>query len=180
MTTFDAQQVDEYASAVNAELDRCDHGEGSECATLEAFLSKYAGACCEFVTRIQAWADDVFAGRVAYNEQAEQSWRLELTKLRNRARSLADYAHQAEVKCHSLDEEKRLDISIHVMDWFLDHWVTPKLAVGPSARRKLRPEVIEAARQRVASLKPLPSDWRPYNEGQRKMYDMLRSKLKHA
>lgn len=178
MTTFDLKQVNEFAQEVNAKLDRCDHGEGIGCTTIEAFLSCYAGNCCDFIQKLRKWRGDVFSGRVAYNEQAERSWQLELTKLRDRTKKLADYATQAEAMCHSLDEENRLCNTIYEMDSILKEWVSPRLAVGPSARRTLKPEAVEAARRRIASLKPLPKDWKPYGEEQQKMYQRFRSVIK--
>lgn len=178
MTTFDLKQVNKVAETVNAEMDQCGHGEGVNCATIETIVTCYANGCCSFMQQFRKWTNDVFAGRVAHNEQAERSWQLELTKLRDRAMQLANYVTQAESMCHSLDEENRLCAVIYDMDWILQNWVSPKLAVGPSARRVLKPELVEAARRRVAALKPLPKDWKPYGEDQQKMYQKLRSVTK--
>lgn len=175
MTTFDLAQVQEFASAINAQLDRCDHGEGAQCATIEAALNLYADCCCQFVDKVRQWARDVFTGKVAFNLKTEQSWKLELTKLYERARSLAEFARRAEFKCWQLDEQKKLDAAIWHLERLINGWVTPKLAVGPSARRKLDGNAIAEARRRIASLTPLPPNWEPEDPVQRAWLHKARS-----
>lgn len=175
MTTFDFTQVREFADGLNAKLDQCDHGEGNACATVEKSLELYAVCCCDFYRRVRQWHSDVFYGRVAFDPTTEQTWRAELERLYARALGLADVVRQLEPHCYKLDEKCALESAVWYLSRLRDEWVTPQLAVGPSARRQLNPKAAEDARQRLRSLAPLPKDWEPAYPDQKRLFHRVRS-----
>ena len=178
MTTFDFKQVREFADGLNDKLDRCDNGEGNECATIENALRLYAACCCDFQMKLRQWARDVFAGRVAFDSTTEQTWRAELGRLYDRALKLTELVAQIEVKCYRLDEQCALESAIWNLGRLRDNWVTPKLAVSPSARQQISPTADTCLR--IASLPALPKDWEPSNADQRSLFRRIRSERSRA
>jgi hypothetical protein len=183
MTTFDFTAVRKLADGLNEKLDRCDHGEGAECATMESALRLYAECCCDFYFAAREWARDVFAGRVAFDATTEQTWLAELERLYQRAVKLADVILELDAPCYALDEECRLQSAVWSLTRLRENWVTPQYAVGPSARRQLSDEMIASAKRQIASLPPLPTDWEPSYPDQRGWLHRIRaerSKIKNA
>jgi hypothetical protein len=172
MTTFDLAEVRGFAADLDAQMDRCDNGEGMECATLDAALSRYADLCCGFRDAVRQWGRAVFAGRVAFDPEVERAWQDEAVRLYYRARGMLQQAQESEGQCYTLEGRTFLQAALWNLYRLLTGWVTPKLAVGPSARRESAPNsvAIDEVRRRVASLPPLPSSWQPDHQSQRKRY----------
>lgn len=179
MTTFDMAEVREFTNDVWSRMDQCDNGEGMQCANLDDTLRRYATLCREFHERVRQWGRAVFAGRVAFDPAVENLWKTEGWRLYVRARELLSAGYKAETEgpCYSLDGKHALELALWRLHEFLSEWVTPKLAVGPSARRglPLEPADAEKVRQQVESLPPLPAGWQPDNERQRKWFRKLRT-----
>jgi hypothetical protein len=176
MTTFDLAEVRVFAADLNTRMQRCDNGEGMECATLEADLRFYANLCCEFSGQIRQWGRAVFYGCVEFDSEVERVLKEEGRRLRSRAMESLDRGQKAE--CYILDEHDRLQSALWDLDRLLKNWVTPKPAVGPSARQvhaNLDPAVVEEGRRRIESLPPLPADWQPDDPRQQAMYRKLRN-----
>jgi hypothetical protein len=77
---------------------------------------------------------------------------------------MSEYARQrAAMSSGPWDSHVALHAGLWDLDRLLKGWVTPKLAVGPSAKRWRYPDqaATEEGRRRVASLPPLPADWQP-------------------
>jgi hypothetical protein len=157
MIIFDSKQVTEYAAVVNAEFDRCET-EGMVCSNLDSSLSCCADLCCKFANQVQRWARDVFHGRVAFDATAEQFWKAELMRIYERAHALWSEGRLHEDSCFVLDGLKKLQSSLWALRQLINGWVTPKLALAPSARQQFPAHLVEQARQRIASLPPLPAD----------------------
>ncbi len=168
MTTFDFNQVREFAANVNAKLDECENGEGLQCGLIDATLSCCAQQCCKFADGLRQWARDVFSGRVAYDTAAEHLWRAELDKLYDRAVNLLGVSVQAEASCYVLEGQRDLQSSLWNLSQLRTAWVSPKLSVGPSARQAFPadPASLNAFREKIASLPPLPPDWKPHDPRQ--------------
>jgi hypothetical protein len=175
MTTFDFNKVREFADGLNGKLDRCDHGEGDQCATIEKSLELYAECCCSFYITARNWARDVFTGKVAFDATTEQMWLAELERLYTRSMKLSGVIARFQAPCYTLDEGRHLTYALFWLDYLRDNWRTPRLAVGPSARRKLSPENIAKAKEKLASLPSLPKDWEPSNLDQRVRLHKIRS-----
>jgi hypothetical protein len=176
MTTFDLAEVRGFVTALDSQMERCDNGEGMACANLDDALRHYAALCCELREGVRQWGREVFAGRVAFDPEVERVWRTESTRLYDRAVEMLAYGRKAEIACYHLDGRAALRSALWDLHQLLDGWVTPKLAVGPSARRgrPLGPAAAEDARRRMDALPPLPADWRPADPRQGRQYDRLR------
>jgi hypothetical protein len=179
MTTFDLAEVRTFAASLDARMERCDNGEGMECATLDATLRHYAALCCEFREGVRQWGRAVFAGRVAFDPEVERVLRSEGWRLCDRAVELLVSGDRAEVPCYVLDGQVILRSALWDLYHLLNGWVTPKLSVGPAARQAATlasdPAAIAEARARIASLPPLPADWQPDDPRQQRRYRRLRT-----
>jgi len=157
MTTFGFQQVRDYAAGVNAELDRCDNGEGGFCDMMDQALELYASRCCTFTNDVRRWARDVFAGRVAFDPGAEQLWKAELVQLYERATKVASMGGEIEEPCFQLSGLNKLRAALWGMNQLITGWVTPRLSVAPAARQGFPADLADEARRRIATLPPLPA-----------------------
>jgi hypothetical protein len=180
MTTFDLAEVRGFAADLDARMNRCDNGEGMECANLDDTLRHYATLCCEFREGVRQWGRAVFAGRVAFDPEVERVWLDEGCRLYSRAVETLAYGQKAEAEgpCYLLDGQAVLQAALWDLYQLLEGWVTPKLAVGPSARQglALTPAAAEEARRRIDSLPPLPADWQPADPRQQRQFKMLRKR----
>jgi hypothetical protein len=176
MTTFDLAEVRRFATDLSTRMDRCDNGEGMECANLDASLRHYADLCCKFVVQVRQWGRGVFAGRVAFDPAVEAEWLEQGVAFYNRAYELFVDGERAEVPCYILDSQALLSAAMGDLFKMLTTWVTPKRSVSPSARLGLvvKEESVEEAKRRIAQLKPLPADWQPDNARQRMRFRKIR------
>jgi hypothetical protein len=74
MTTFDLSEVRDFAANLGARMDRCDNGEGMECANLDGTLRQYAILCCEFCEHVRQWGRAIFTGQAAFDPEVERTW----------------------------------------------------------------------------------------------------------
>ena len=177
MVTFDSNQVQTYARSVHAKLDQCADGEGMICEGLDKKLTYFADRCWEFSQEIRHWANDIFAGRVGYDPVAEQFWIAELQRLLERAEKEWVSGAQAETDCFLLDGRAKLGAALWTLSELMNPWVSPRLAVGPAARRKLSIDTSsDEFKSRIASLKPRPKDWMPRDKEQAARYKAIRGR----
>jgi hypothetical protein len=176
MTTFDLAEVRDFTADIGSRMDGCDIGDGMECTKLTVILRRYADVCREFCDRVRQWGDAVFAGRVEYDPEVEQLWREQGTWLHSQATWAWQCGQNGEGPCHDLEGQTELRVAIDDLDRLLRLWVTPKLAVGPAAKRWRDPDQAptEEGRRRVAALPPLPPDWEPEDPEQRARFQRLR------
>ena len=173
MTTFDLSEVLGFAADLDSQMDRCDNGEGIECSTLDAALVRYANLCCKFRDQVREWGRAVFSGRVAYDPDVECAWLDEALRVYKRATDMWTHGQESEGQCYILEGRIFLQAALWDLYRLLSGWVTPKLAVGPSARREraaANGPFTDEVRRRVASLPPLPSSWQPDHVSQRALY----------
>jgi hypothetical protein len=173
MTTFDLADVQAFYQGLDARFTRCDNGEGMHCANLNDTLLEYAILCCEFRNGIRQWGRAVFTGRAKFDPEVEKFWKDKAAKLFWRAFELLSYGERQEGPCYTLEGKAALQSALWELSNLLNNWVTPSLAVGPSARHKvvMSPEEAADIRRRIEALPPLPSDWQPTDAQQR---DLLR------
>lgn len=176
MTNFDLVEVRNFAANLDARIEQCDNGEGMECANLDATLQQYAKLCCELRDKVREWGRAVFTGRVAFDPEVEQVWMDECFQLYVRAAEMASHGLKAESSCWVLDGQGQLQAALWGLYQLLNPWVTPHLAVGPSARQRaaLSQAATDEARRRIEALPRLPADWRPDDPRQRSLYRKLR------
>jgi len=172
MTTFDLAEVRGFAADLDAQMDRCDSGDGMECATLDAALLRYADLCRRFRDAVRQWGRAVFAGRVPYDPEVERAWLDVAVPLFKRATGMWQHGQESEGQCYILEGRIFLQAALWDLYRLLTGWVTPKLAVGPSARQGSIPNSLatDRVRRRVASLPPLPANWQPDHLSQRAVY----------
>jgi hypothetical protein len=176
MTTFDLAGVHEFTADIGTRMDRCDDGEGAECATLDHVLRHYAQLSCEFIEGVRRWGDAVFSGRAKFDPEVERVWKEEGWRLHARAMELLGRGQGTAGSGSILEGRQALQSALWDLDRLLRGWVAPKLAVGPSARRRLVPGQAATAEElrQVASLPPLPADWEPDEPGQRALFRKIR------
>jgi hypothetical protein len=175
MTTFAFPEIRAFAAKLEARMNSCDNGEGMECATIDGSLRQYASLCCDYIDTVRRWGQSVFAGRIAFDPDVEKSLIEEGCRLNARAMAMLAFGQRNEVHCHELSHEP-LQAALWELNNLLKGWVSPKLAVGPSARQgiDLSPSQVEEARRRVQSLPPLPSDWQPTDAWQQMQLKKLK------
>lgn len=171
MTTFDLPEIRGFTANLVARLNQCDNGERMQCATLDAALRHYAALCCEYRDGVRQWGQAIFAGRAAFDPDVERVLRDEGGRLYARAVELLGRGRKAEGACYALDGDAVLRAELWELRRLLDGWVTPKLSVGPAARRglALTPEAAAEAKRRVEALPPLPADWQPADPRQQRL-----------
>jgi hypothetical protein len=177
MTTFDLAEVCDFVAGLSEEMDRCDNGEGMECSTVDAALRHYADLCCRFRDEVRQWGRAVFAGQVAHDPEVERAWRAEGYQLYNRAIGMWQHGQKSEGPCYVLEGHIVLQAALWDLYRLLNPWVTPKLAVGPSARRgfTLNSASTDEVHRLVALLPPLPAKWQPDDPLQQALYRKLQT-----
>jgi hypothetical protein len=177
MTTFDLSQVRTFTAGLGARMDRCDHGEGMECANLDETLMHYAKICCEFREAVRKWGRAVFAGRVAFDSEVERVWLDEGYRLYARAMKVFDQGRKAEEECYILDGRAGLGSALFDLYRLFTPWITPRLSAGPGPRNAFpvaQGEEADGVRQRLQQLPPLPTNWGPADADQRRMFAQAR------
>ena len=93
----------------------------------------------------------------------------------SRAMQLWEIGRSAEVPCWDLSGQSRLEAALWNLHQLRDGWVTPKLAVGPSARQGYPGSAAEqkALRQKIAALPPLPANWTPDDQRQSLLFKQM-------
>ena len=177
MITCDLAEVCNVTADIRARMDRRENGEGVDCAASDADLRRYAELCREFCDQVEQWADAVFSGRVEFDPEAERVWKEEGWRLHSRSSEMWNGGGMGEAPRHTLERQNALETALEELRDMLDGWLTPKLSVGPAAKRWRYPDqaATEEGRRRVASLPPLPSDWQSSDPGQQEIYRKLRT-----
>ncbi len=173
MVTCDFAEVKEKTDRLAAELDKCESGGASYCDNLDRTLTYSAERYFKFAEDVRRWADDVFCGRVIFDAAAETLWKATLENFFQRATRLLSNGNAAsgEHGCDTMDGTNKLRIALFQMSQLLHPWITPTSAVGPSARQPYSTDQtkLEEGRKKLASLPPLPPDWKPFNKQQAAM-----------
>lgn len=158
MKTCDYEQVNAIMTPIKAKLQDCAHGEGNQCQTLDKHLDCCADICLEAHKALATWSQDVFAGRVVYDHDAEQLWRAEMGQIYSQAKRAWLIGRRAEVPCFELPGQAKLEVALWYLSVLLENWVTPKLSVAPSPRVSLQLDdaATAAIRQQLANL-PAPA-----------------------
>lgn len=154
MKTFDYEQVNAALSPLKAKLRDCTHGEGNECETLDRQLNCCAEICYLAQAALVEWAQDIFAGRVVFDREAELLWKAEIGQIYAQAKRLWKLGRKAEVPCWELKGQSKLETALWHLNFLLENWVTPKLSVAPSPRVPLQldNEQLESIRKQLAEL----------------------------
>ena len=160
MTTFDLAEVSGYAAELEARRVRCDNGEGLECVNLDAELLHYTLLCQDFLASCHDWYRGVFSGRLRCEPAVERVWRESGRRLLDASRAKLRRAEASESDCYVVYGRPRFAEVTGELDCFVSNWVTPRLAVSPSARQKLDLSDAELAevRRRLDAMPPAPAE----------------------
>jgi hypothetical protein len=158
MKTFDYEQVNATLSPLKAKLQDCAHGEGNQCEMLDSHLNCCAEICFKVHGALVEWAQDVFAGRVVFDPEAERLWRAEVGQIYAQAKRVWKFGRKAEAPCWDLPGQSKLETALWHLNYLLENWVTPKLSVAPSPRvtPQLDATAVNSMRQQLAELPAFP------------------------
>jgi hypothetical protein len=176
--TFDLAEVCEFLTDLSARMpDLSEPMEGMSGARMDGVLRRYAELCQEFCGHVREWGRAVFSGRAKFDPEVEQAWREGGSEVRTQAMRACRCGQIAEEEYYTLDGLRILRAAIDEMDQLLQGWVTPRLAVGPSAKRWRYPDqaATEEERRRVASLLATPADRELNGSGQQGLHQELRT-----
>ena len=167
MTLFDLSEIRSFTADLSNRMDRCDNGEGMDCEIVDDSMRHYASLCREFRENIRSWGQEVFAGRVAFDAEVQKAFQTTGKNLYSRALETFEFGRQAQTPCYEI-----LGFALRDMSILMSGWVTPALAVGPSARQGLvlEPDAAAEAMRRIESLPPYPADWQPADLRQQMQY----------
>jgi hypothetical protein len=160
MLTFDLAGVREFTADISARMPSLPEPvEGMECAKMEDLLRRYAELCREFCGRVRAWGHAVFSGRVDFDPEVERLLREGGSDVHSQATWAFQCGQVIEREYSTLEGMSSLRYAIDELGQLLQGWVTPKLAVGPAAKRWRYPDqaATEEERRRVASLLAAPA-----------------------
>ena len=99
MTTFDLAEVRAFTADLDARMNRCDNGEGMECANLDGTLRHYAELCCQFSERVRQWGRRSSTGKLPLT----QKWR-------NSGSTRGSGYIAAQVRCGPMDRRGRASV----------------------------------------------------------------------
>jgi hypothetical protein len=168
---FDMPAVRRFTADTSDRIHRDEAGEGTSSNDLAERITCHAQACDEFRAFLSEWAQAVFSGRVAFDPEIEDLLKREGTQLLRRAKSLAAHGRAIHGMTHDLAELKDFHGSIAALDYLLDNWVTPRLAVGPAPRVILSDSTVKEIRENLGKLTPLPADWPPTDPEQLAVFE---------
>ena len=144
MITSDLSEVSHFTADIDARMDR----------TLDDTLRHYAELCHEYRDGLRRWGRAVFAGRVEFKSEIEQVWLGDGRRIYSRAKAGHASGLNSAGPRAAPENLASLEAAPDDLDRLLSGRVTPELAVGPSARRRLMPDQAAAEEEirRVASL----------------------------
>jgi hypothetical protein len=170
MTTFSLDCVKEFVASLDERMSLSRDEERTWAAPevaperrgrpCDAPFERHASLCREFLEHVRRWGRDVFAGREPFDPAVEAVWREEGSRLLDHARAmgLQDF-DEATQRSHGAPAGPDAAISAVLdLERLLERWVSPRLAVGPSARGGLvlDPTADAEARRRLEAL-PTPT-----------------------
>ncbi len=125
--TLDLPTVRAFTEDLAEQIRRCDKGEGS----VEDSINHYLRLCGELRAYINQWARAIFTGQLEFDPDVE-------TLLKDEARRLLHRAKQTAAMGRTMDRERSvlrgldaLHYRVADLDYLLENWVSPCLAVSP-------------------------------------------------
>ena len=161
---LDLPAVRVFAAELRDRIRHRENGNGSMHGDSGRDACYYVQACDDFHAFAGGWAKAVFSGRVAFEREAEDL-------LKGEAEHLLREATGAAALARGTDAVSELEDRIARLARLLEKWVSPRLAVGPSARVILSDASAKQIRERLDTLAPLPADWRPTGPEQLKIFE---------
>lgn len=174
--TLDLMAVRRFTEDLNDRLRQCDNGEGIICTNLDETVNHYVLLCSECRAYLNQWARAIFTGQVAFDQATEDLLKESVRHLLRRAKQAAALGRAMDGVCYVLQGLNALHCSIADLDYLLENWVSPRLAVSPTPRVKLAHAVEQQVMERLGKLSALPTDWAPTNPEQLALFQKQRAK----
>jgi hypothetical protein len=175
--TLDLAAVRRFTDDLNEQVRRCENGEGTICSDRDASIHHYVRLCANLHDYIGQWAHAVFSGRLEFDPEVDSLLNAEARRLLRRAKRVAARGRVMDGECFELKALDALHYHIVHFDYLLENWVKPRIAVSPGPRTQLSQPAAEEIAQRIASLPPMPKDWRPSDPDQLVFFQKQREEL---
>jgi hypothetical protein len=159
--TLDLSAVRRFTDDLNERLRQCDNGEGMFCSNLSATINHYVQLCGELRAYLNQWARAIFTGQTAFDQAVEDLLKEEARRLLHRSKQVAAQGRAMDGMCYVLPGLNPLHCHLADLDYLLENWVSPRLAVSPAPRVKLPQAAVEQIMEHIGKLPALPADWRP-------------------
>jgi hypothetical protein len=153
--------VRRFTEDLSDRIRRCDNGEGMMCSTLDEGIKHYAQLCHDLRQVVDEWARAIFTGQVSFDPEVEALLRTHLSVLLGRAERIAAHGRAMVGECVELEGLNFLHYHIADLNYLMENWVSPRLAVGPAPRVPIPEAAEKEIRGGLQALAPLPNDWRP-------------------
>jgi len=135
--TLDLTAVRHFTDDLNEQVRRCENGEGMVCSDLDQTVSHYGQLCSQLRAFIDQWAQAVFSGQIAFDPEVDSVLYEEARRLLRRAKAVAARGRALDGECFELQGLNRLHYQIFDLDFLVENWVKPQLAVSPAPRMRL-------------------------------------------
>ena len=154
LASFDLPTVRRYTEDLSDRARRCDNGEGTACSDLQSRLNHYLRLCGELRESINRWARAIYSGNIKLDPEVERLLKTEAASILRRAKELAAIGRAMDGACFVLEGLDRLHYYVADLDYLLENWVSPRLAVSPAPRLKVPEAADKEAMERLKSLSP--------------------------
>lgn len=175
--TLDLTAVRRFTDDLNEQVRRCENGEGMVCSNLDESIGHYVRLCAELRAYIGQWAQAVFSGKLEFDPEVDSLLNAEARRLLRRAKQVAARGRVMNGQCFELQGLDDLHYHIAALDYLLENWVKPRLAVSPAPRVALSEATKREISERLATLPTLPSDWQPTDPEQLAFFQRERAAL---
>ena len=155
--TLDLIAVRRFTEELDDRQRRCDNGERTICSNLDDSITYYVQLCAELRTYVNEWARAIFTGQVAFDQAVEVVLKQEIRRLLQRAKQVAARGRAMDGECYVLQGLNPLHRHIADLDYLLENWVSPRLAVNPAPRVKLPHAAEQTIFERIGKLAGLPT-----------------------
>lgn len=174
---LDLPAVPDFAADFEARLNRCEVGAEEACRSLDGRIDRYVTLSRDLRGYINNWAGQIMAGRIEFDAAHEAALKAEVRRVVQAAKPVALDGWAKCSACAPFTDLPGLPALLRHLEDFeglLRNWVSPRLAVGPAARVVIPEAAAQQMRERLASLPPLPADWRPADPAQRAQFEQHR------
>lgn len=159
-TAFDFPTVRQFIADLDSRRITCSD-EGKFCSDLDEVLGCHLQYCTQLRDAVNHWAQAVFTGQVSFDPAVEAAFKSALRKAALDAAPHIQHGHDVHHECFDLERLQDLDACVVQINHLLANWVRPERSVSPAARTTPNPETDREVIERLQSLPPFPSNWRP-------------------
>lgn len=149
---LDLAAVRRFTDDLNEQVRRCETGEGTVCADLDQTLSHYVQLCSELRAYIDQWAQAVFSGQLEFDPEIDSVLYEESRRILRRAKAVAARGRALDGECFELENLNALHHHVFDLDFLVDNWVKPRLAVSPAPRVAIPPATHAEIAERLSQM----------------------------